>query len=102
MTSTNKGIVAIIFGILSILNQNIVVLIVGISAPSFLISHSYSVLLIIFSIFFFCSIMAIYFGVQARKGNAKIVGLIGIVLGIIGAVFVCTQIGTAVLLLGIQ
>ena len=41
---------------------------------------------------FLCSVLAIYLGIKARKGGSKIVGLIGLVLGIIGVIVLGTAI----------
>ena len=101
MTPANKGIVAIVAGVFSLLIQNSFTPIGGNLISSFLPSHGYGAL-IFFIISLFCFPMAIYLGIQARKGNAKIVGLIGIVLGIIGAVLLSTQILVATALWGSQ
>lgn len=102
MTPKNKGIVSIVAGVLSLVNLNIYVFIIGSLAPSFFTSLGDGFVVIVFSISLFCSIMAIFLGIEARKGDAKILGLVGLVLGIIGTIVLSTQILVAAALWGVH
>ncbi|MEN9622023.1 MAG: hypothetical protein RLZZ67_457 [Candidatus Parcubacteria bacterium] len=78
MSPSFKGILSVIFGILGNLNflVSVVVLLNMLQLPYNFLS------IVIFHLL--TSVLAIYFGIKARSGGARITGLIGVVLGVIG------------------
>lgn len=74
MSPTNKGIVSIVLALLGLF-----------SAVWVDMLNIKPILLVTAMIPLVISIIAIYLGVEARKGNARVLGIAGLFLGIIGA-----------------
>ena len=75
MSPVSKGVVGIALGVFALFSIGVLDLLnIRLSAP------------IVVSGSLLCSFLAVYFGVQARKNNAKIIGLASLTLGVIGVV----------------
>lgn len=73
MNSTSKGVVSVVLGFFAFFSIGVL--------DYFHVRLGVSITL---GGSFLCSALALYFGIKARRGGAKIIGLAGVVLGVIG------------------
>ncbi len=72
MSPISKGMIAIVLGVFAVLSN------------AWLTFHIGMIMAIGISLL--CSVSAIFLGIKARRGGSKILGLIGLVLGIFGVI----------------
>jgi hypothetical protein len=77
MSATSKGIISIILGLFAVFSIGI-----------FSTLHIRLGVPLTTGISFLLAVLATYLGAQARKNNAKIVGMAGLTLGIIGIIVI--------------